>query len=651
MKQLVIKSITINSLGVFKDSTTINLETTNEKPIVLIEGMNGCGKTTLLQMLQVGLYGEHISGVSKSGYANLITSLTRQDVIQNPSVTMHVLLKNGNYVSEYAIYREWKRLGKKFSECFSIFLEGRTTNIDSNQWLDIVNEYLPSELADLFFFDGEKIESMANPDRMPLILKQATEALLGVGEIDSIINDLLALERRTLLKIKKQTKDSDDDSESLQSKLNELDLINDDLARKTQSRGALLSRKDELIKEVNLAKSRSNQQGLGAFKRSIKLREKIKGLSSQLQSLKEERNKIVSSPLYPLSRYARAAEALFNEILAEEGVTSNKKRLEAIKHHDAVLSSTLKNKFPKLKHEIDSIFQQEYDALVVKSAQPIIYQQIDVNSYRIKIKMLAQRFRDIRNHIDNLQNEILLIQRTINESPAPEKVELLIKDLANKEGQLQRVNAEIENIGEESKSLYEKKSRLSLQTKNLQTEIKKGIGHRELKRYSLEAGERARGLLELYKRKLMKSKAEWLSSAIFNYFTNLLRKQGFIGKVKINSETFSVEIQNTRGESIPVERLSAGERQMLATALLRAIMSAKSAALPIIVDTPLARLDGTHRLNLVKNFYTKVSHQVLILSTDEEISGALQKAILPFIARSYRLVFNEDKRATQIMEL
>ena len=71
MKQLIFKAITICSLGVFKDSTTVNLETSKKKPVILVEGMNGCGKTTLLQLLQIGLYGEHAYKQSKSAYARV----------------------------------------------------------------------------------------------------------------------------------------------------------------------------------------------------------------------------------------------------------------------------------------------------------------------------------------------------------------------------------------------------------------------------------------------------------------------------------------------------------------------------------------------------------------------------------------------------
>jgi DNA sulfur modification protein DndD len=129
---------------------------------------------------------------------------------------------------------------------------------------------------------------------------------------------------------------------------------------------------------------------------------------------------------------------------------------------------------------------------------------------------------------------------------------------------------------------------------------------------------------------------------------NILRKKDFVKEITIDPETFQLNVIGRKGNDISVQSLSAGERQMLATAILRAIMAAKCSSIPVVVDTPLARLDGTHRMNLVKDFYSKVSHQVIILSTDEEITGSLKNEIDKYLSHSYQFVFNEDSQATTV---
>lgn len=651
MKQLIFKAITICSLGVFKDSTTVNLETSKKKPVILVEGMNGCGKTTLLQLLQIGLYGEHAYKQSKSAYAKLISGLIRQDSIENPSVALQISLKDGPRHLDLTVRREWKRTPKTFSESFAVFNKGIVVPFQQEQWLDTIDEYLPAELADLFFFDGEKIEQMANPERMPAILKQATEALLGVGGIDSIINDLVAFERRTLLQMKKNSASADNDAQQLQNKLDDLNATDNELDKLVQLHGSLLIRKDELVKDLEETRNKYSQQGLGAYNRSAELKERIKLFEAQLDELKKARLKVVADPLYPLFKLSVLTNNLFNAVEEEKDRADNKKILEAVKQHDSNLALQLKNEIPEFSSKIDYIFKIALDKLITKSNKKTFYQTFDTNVYKSKISALSETSLDINNRINKIQSEILSTQRALAEVPAREKVELLLKNLGIKENSVKKIVQELSQSEEKIITLRSKRIRLNAQVQNLQTEIKKDIGQQERKHYSLEAGVRSRKLFDLYKQKLITNKAKWLSSAIFSYFSALLRKKGFIGQINIDPETFTVAIKDTKDKAVPVERLSAGERQMLATGLLQAIMSAKSAVLPIVVDTPLARLDGAHRLNLVRNFYTKVSQQVLILSTDEEITGRLQEAIAPYISHSYRFTFNESSRATEITEI
>jgi DNA sulfur modification protein DndD len=102
------------------------------------------------------------------------------------------------------------------------------------------------------------------------------------------------------------------------------------------------------------------------------------------------------------------------------------------------------------------------------------------------------------------------------------------------------------------------------------------------------------------------------------------------------------------GHSLPFERLSAGERQLLATSILWGLAKASGRALPTIIDTPLGRLDSSHRRHLLERYFPVASHQVILLSTDEEIDEASLKHLKQFVGREYQLTFNEQDRSTQI---
>ena len=104
---------------------------------------------------------------------------------------------------------------------------------------------------------------------------------------------------------------------------------------------------------------------------------------------------------------------------------------------------------------------------------------------------------------------------------------------------------------------------------------------------------------------------------------------------------------------LPVEiskdRLSSGEKQIFVMSLYWAIMNQSKNELPFIIDTPFARIDTEHRANITEYFFKKLTGQLLILSTDEELSNNHLEAMRDQISHVYMLEYGQDKR-THIRE-
>ena len=118
---------------------------------------------------------------------------------------------------------------------------------------------------------------------------------------------------------------------------------------------------------------------------------------------------------------------------------------------------------------------------------------------------------------------------------------------------------------------------------------------------------------------LVKQHIEHIECLVLDSFRQLLRKESLVVDLRISPDDFQLELLNGSGEHIFPDRLSAGERQLLAVSLLWGLARASGRPLPIVVDTPLGRLDAPHRTHLVERYFPNASHQVLLLSTDEEI--------------------------------
>lgn len=650
MKKLSITSLTLEAIGVFKERTTIALDTQKDRPVILVEGMNGCGKTTFLQMLQVVLYGARVFGQKKGAYNEYIRDLIRLDTISEPSVSIQLLLINGKESTKFAITRSWSNQGKTLAESFVAYQNDKLWTQDHQHWADLIDDFLPVALAELFFFDGEKIEEMANPDKLPEILKKATEVLLGVGEIDSILTDLLAYDRRCLTKLKTESKDDQNDANLLKNKTNELNLHNQSLSDLIQTRASLVNQLDQAQKSLDNFRASSDQQGLTAYERAIQLRTKLKDLESHLADLYRDRVKLVSHPHFPFVQHHTVLKAIIESYKKESLAINGRQSSAALLEFNRNVRQRLLEQFPNFVSSIDAILSAEKDKLLNAMKVGSAFRPMNIARIEDSVTELKKEYLKLVDKITQCTNESLSIQALIDAAPSQEKIELILKNLSKHEADVEKVKRSLLVIDTSIESTRNLISRVEAQINHLEVTMKKTLQTTERIRFTLEASKRSQKVLLAYKQKLLANKADWLSSAICNHFQKLLRKRNFIQSIRIDPCTYGVTLFASSGKEIPLSRLSAGERQMLATAVLRAIMSAKSSEIPVVVDTPLARLDGAHRMNLVRNFYTKVSHQVMILSTDEEISGKLKEEIERSVAHSYQFIYNENEQATNVSE-
>ena len=151
-------SLSLNNFGPYGAKQQFQLDGQNgKKNIVLIGGKNGCGKTTFLDSLYIVLYGKQP--------------------------------REGG-MSRYEIIRSWKTSGDKVKEEFIVNSDAEDRGLVQENWAIIINEILPIRLSKLFFFDGEKIESLADLSSSKDILNDAINTLLGLDTTDRLINDL-----------------------------------------------------------------------------------------------------------------------------------------------------------------------------------------------------------------------------------------------------------------------------------------------------------------------------------------------------------------------------------------------------------------------------------------------------------------------------
>ena len=146
--------------------------------------------------------------------------------------------------------------------------------------------------------------------------------------------------------------------------------------------------------------------------------------------------------------------------------------------------------------------------------------------------------------------------------------------------------------------------------------------------------------------RLRKNKVHLLQEKTFEMYRLLSSRSGLIKDLTIDDKTYEVRISDRNGHEIKKSGLSAGEKEVFAISLLWGLAQTSQLKLPIIIDTPLSRLDSTHRDNIINNYFPNAGEQVVILSTDTEIDTNYYRSLMPHLSGAGCLVFDQRQELT-----
>ena len=155
-------------------------------------------------------------------------------------------------------------------------------------------------------------------------------------------------------------------------------------------------------------------------------------------------------------------------------------------------------------------------------------------------------------------------------------------------------------------------------------------------------------IIKLYKIRLQECKTGVLAQTMTKCYKQLANKKNLVDYIKMDSETLDLHYMNSDGEEIAKKRLSAGEKQLMVISLLWALAICSKKKLPVIIDTPLSRLDSSHRQALIKTYFPKASDQTIILSTDSEIDENYYKLMTDSVGDEFTLKYNDKTKNTII---
>ncbi|SNQ43838.1 DNA sulfur modification protein DndD [Cellulophaga lytica] len=661
-----IDRITLENFRIYKGLNEIDLSPKKDRNISLIAGKNGFGKTTFLTSLIWCFYGKLMSQVedkykqdirNSGGYEAYVNSLLNRDVLvegmDNNKMSVEIELEDLLIPSIPCKTVTIKRV-YDFStsdEIVSILIDGDENELTKSVGYEVfINDFiLPREIAKFFFFDAEKIVSLAEAKSKSELrsLSKAYSEVLGIKKYEELKKNLDSL----LVKLKRRGV-----SELQQEKLTQL--LNDE----SELEKEISHNQDKQVdidKQLVLLKSKSDslQEKLIREGNSITLDE-LKELKSRRDDLKQESIQIKNSlkkllDLTPLVIAGKHLNKLKVQLDSESnvlyGALNDKLLSKELKAFSANILKSLKTL------ELEKTIDSKVKKAIEKSLEDKLNSSKSDVSGKVLLEFTEERYREFEAILNNIKSTFLsqfnaivkeertnraLLSRTINKIKQAE---------ARKDNHLARqfrdekteTDTSINKFFAEKDKLNEELGALKLKLtshKKVRVEYEKNFNLVETDKKKYEV---TKVLLDKVNKLIVKIKEEKkysLQKSVSLGLSKLMHKKDFITNVKVNivDDVMDIDLLDKDNNVIDKDSLSKGEQQLYATALLKALVDESGIRFPVFIDSPLQKFDKFHSKNIIQEFYPSISEQVVLFPLlEKELSEKEYELLKPNLSKTF----------------
>jgi DNA sulfur modification protein DndD len=657
---MIFDKITINNLFSYYGEAVFDLAgKTTQKNIVLISGRNGFGKTSFLNAIKLLFTG--VTDELRSEVQRQRKPSPKQYVIGSGSDWWGIFNRHAKNESSICsveiIWREndkqvtarraWTVQNDSYEEQLTVqFLDKVLENEEAQSFLD---ERLPEDYVPFFFFDGEKIQELASAN----IARTAEhiERLLNISHVNNLRDALKdavlawrrdgALDHAAEAELEKAKSEAHTVEKEIQASLqqqqdiqDELEQLNKEIVRlqeRQESSKSFISQQEEFAVNSRIQEFETTKKQLidkigedlpydiillASEKLLNKVRDELRGLLAENST----DNKLLTKQLLdflPDDMFDRPPQP--SQRISEEQKDFYKKKLiNRLQEYIEGQDSSVK----------DSLFTLNIaDAnMLQKRIQPYL----DSRLLRMERKKTFEQLQMVKRELSQLRDKLFNIGSLSGEEKCVH--EQRKEELKKKEEDCKNWNY---LLGE----THGKETRLLEKKKELEADIKKKEQTLQLTRDArgkVDTAKKFQNFFNEYKDRLKKQRRSELEEAVNRYFKQLMTSNELIQHIAID-EDFGIHYQDKDGLPVGMGNLSAGMKQLAATSLLWALKTCSGRPMPIIVDTPMARIDKENQENLLRHYYPAVSEQVILLPTDSEIDERKYNLLKQYIYQEYVL--------------
>lgn len=649
--------VELHNFGIYKGTHEMRLvDKVGQRNITLVGGLNGRGKTTFHDSILIALYGKqaqkYINERSRS-YDRLLLDHINKDASDGETyVAVSLILDDGTHLR---VKRSWAAKGGRAEQHILVEKDGSIDKYLGENWNYYIEEILPFGIARFFFFNNEKITQLADDISFEQI-KASIKSAIGISTVEKAIDHADEVIRR-----KKKALEAFEKSE-INTGYQEVDAqitsIDDKIAEATKKANAL-EREFEKVAASLEAREKEFWASGGDLSRSrdaIKL--EMRKISAEVEQIRSDILRLAVDASTPLFMCRKLVVQSYNAAATLPTSESLRYTSEKISdYHRRIMEGldTLglsKADLLSVKTLISSIL----NAQLPQSAEPRQSQRISATTIMLYKRLISEVFQSITQKIDQLivqeetqENQRMSLDAHLGTADEKTLAMQLFDALKSLEADKAIAEAERKRQSDMIESLH--RQRDVLVTKRVQ--LMKAIAEKEhanddnarIVKYA------AMSIVALneFKVRLQRKKIAQLSQTATQCFRSLVEKDSLIRAIKVDTDNLDVTIWGSDGKEVLKTQLSAGEQQMFAVSIIWALALTSGYKAPVVIDTPMARLDSSNRANFVTKYLPAASSQVVVLSTDEEINGRYLDMIRGNVADYYTLLYNEDAQCTSIV--
>ncbi len=637
----------------------------HDKNLILIGAENGMGKTSIHEAINYAFYEfpDLPKITTKPDYLTAVSDRLNHRALDDGEteywVALDLIAFPQGTQRALRIERKWdvdlhtrRIIGSKLD----IFENGRLIDwVGDEAYQDFLRSILPPTISPYFFFDGEKIQEFAEDENFER-MKEGILDILHINVYRTLITDLKRHVIDAIEKSEVQPFENDD----LYKLLEEAERLEAEIQKKQERLEENKREQDEThigIKVLDEEVRRIARPGTP--KRDSLLTERTHA-EDALDGIKQAIDESIDN--LPLLMSGKLL-ALLEEALLDE--QANRGLLEK--------NEIFRGKISKIEKEVFGVHQDVPAEYKLSKQQSKLYRELFRDISCKVFELSSDKAKPILHDIGSGERQRIIGRISAAQTAIPGIIEnldareRLNSDLRSIDNQLKasaddpQISEMLEKLGllrEKIGGFQQEQTSLEADLQRLNADLakrRKQIEDRQSKREATTKAKKAIRLaqdtqkaLHAFIKKLAPEKLSLLKDN-FEYMYHLLRKsEDPVHRIEIDRDTWRIILYDSKNRPLEKRVFSAGMKQMYALSLLWALSKASGRDFPIVIDTPVGRLDRRNRWSLFEKYLPHAGHQVIVLSTDTEVDIEATKKLAPHVAKQYRLEYEPSKESTVI---